>query len=177
MWLDFSLLCFVACCCSSLLFELQRQLCIYMFIPTLCLSQIYTIKNGFICIFISSLVSCCKMANGCLTQFVLDGFQDAVWVAQHAGCCRADLNEVFSHGLTQEHRIKCRNFIHSHRRNFQHLSNLSANNCNIQILSDVKHAKCGIVFHITRLPLHSNVKCTLHDDGKETKLYHFSSLL
>lgn len=67
------------------------------------------------------------MENEFLTQFVLDGFQDAVWIAQHAGCCRADLNEVFSHGLTQEHGVKCCYFINSHWGNFQHLCNLNLN--------------------------------------------------
>lgn len=67
------------------------------------------------------------MENGSLTQFVLDGLQDAVWVAKHAGSSCADLNEVFSHGLTQEHRIECRYFIHSHWRDIEHLSNLSEN--------------------------------------------------
>lgn len=59
-----------------------------------------------------------------VTQFVLDGLQDAVGVAQHAGCCCADLDEVFSHGLTQEHCIECRYFIHSHWSHFQNLSHL-----------------------------------------------------
>lgn len=160
------------------MFELQRQLCIDdMFIPKLCLSQIHTIKNGFICIFISSLVSCCKMANGSLTQFVLDGFQDAVWVAQHAGCCRADLNEVFSHGFTQEHRIKCRHFVHSHWRDFQHLSDLSAKNYNIQIPSDVRHDTAWHRLSYHRVATHHwKVKCTLHGVGKDTKLYHFDSI-
>lgn len=108
--------------------------CIYMFVTcllTFCLSQNYPIKYVSICIvelFTGVYVCvCCKMENESLTQFVLDGFQDAVWVAQHAGCCRADLNEVFSHGLTQEHGVKCRYFIHSHWRNFQHLSDLKEN--------------------------------------------------
>lgn len=106
---------------------------------------------------VSSSLHWCKMANGSLTQFVLDGFQDAVWVAQHAGCCRADLNEVFSHGLTQEHCIKCRYFVHSHWRDFQHLSNLNANNHNIQILSDVKRDSVAPSF-ISR-GCHTSLKC------------------
>lgn len=67
------------------------------------------------------------MENVSLTQLVLDGLQDAVRVAEHARCCCADLNEVFSHGLTQEHGIESRYFIHSHRRDFQHLSDLEEN--------------------------------------------------
>ena len=64
------------------------------------------------------------MENVSRTQFVLDGLQDAVGVAEHARCRCADLNEVFSHGLTQEHRVERRHFIHSHRSHFQHLGDL-----------------------------------------------------
>lgn len=97
----------------------------FLFIPTIHNKKK---KLVFICVFIPSLVSLHKMENGSLTQFILDGLQDAVWVAQHAGCCCADLNEVFSHGLTQEHRVECRYFIHSHRSHFQHFGDLNENN-------------------------------------------------
>lgn len=58
------------------------------------------------------------------TQLVLDGFQNAVRVAQHAGGGRANLNEVFSHRLTQEHGVEGGYLVHPHRRDLQHLGNL-----------------------------------------------------
>lgn len=60
-----------------------------------------------------------------LTQFVLDGLQDAVRVAEHARRCCADLNEVLPHRLALKHGIKRRHFVHPHRSDAQHLGNLN----------------------------------------------------
>lgn len=65
------------------------------------------------------------MEKGFLTQLVLDGLQDAVRVAQHAGGRRADLNEVLSHRLTQKHRVESRYFVDSHWSDLQHFSHLN----------------------------------------------------
>lgn len=128
IWLYFSLF---MCCCLLLQLAVvwiaETSVFIHFCSQSLFMSDIHY-KNVFMCLFISSLLACCKMENDCLTQFVLDGFQDAVGVTQHAGCCRTDLNEIFSHGLTQEHCVKCRYFIHSHWRDFQNLSDLDENN-------------------------------------------------
>lgn len=49
-----------------------------------------------------------------LTQFVLDGLQDAVGVAEHAGRSGADLDVVLSHWLTEEHGVERCYFIDPH---------------------------------------------------------------
>lgn len=64
------------------------------------------------------------------TQFVLDGLQDAVGVAEHARCSCADLNEVFSHGLTQEHCVESGDLVDSHGSDFQHLGDLKEDKLN-----------------------------------------------
>lgn len=59
-----------------------------------------------------------------LTQFVLDGLQDAVGVAEHAGRSGADLDVVLSHRLTEEHGVESRYFINPHWSNAQDLCHL-----------------------------------------------------
>lgn len=59
-----------------------------------------------------------------LTQFVLDGLQDAVGVTEHAGRSGADLDVVLSHWLTQEHGVESRYFINPHWSNAQDLCHL-----------------------------------------------------
>lgn len=109
---------------------LYRLLDIHLLVTIL---FVYPIKKCLLSVLLKSSLMCVcvcyEMENEFLTQFVLDGFQDAVWIAQHARCCRADLNEEFSHGLTQEHGVKCCYFINSHWSNFQHLCNLNLNKC------------------------------------------------
>jgi len=56
---------------------------------------------------------------GCLTRFdsaqcVANSIQNLRRTAQHARRCGADLNEMFSNGLTIEHGIKSRNLVHPH---------------------------------------------------------------
>lgn len=62
-----------------------------------------------------------------LTQFVLDGLQDAVRVAQHARRGGADLDEVLAHRLAQEHGIEGGHLVHPHRRDLKHLGHLTDN--------------------------------------------------
>ncbi len=59
-----------------------------------------------------------------LTQFLLDGLQDAVGVAEHAGRSGADLDVVLSHRLTEEHGVESRYFINPHWSNAQDLCHL-----------------------------------------------------
>lgn len=59
-----------------------------------------------------------------LTQFVLDGLQDAVGVTEHAGRSGADLDVVLSHRLTEEHGVESRYFINPHWSNAQDLCHL-----------------------------------------------------
>lgn len=49
-----------------------------------------------------------------LTQFILDGLQDTVRIAQHAGCSGADLDVVLPHRLPVEHGVERGNLVHSH---------------------------------------------------------------
>lgn len=51
-----------------------------------------------------------------LTQFILDGLQDAVRIAQHAGSSGAHLDVELPHWLAVEHGVKCSHLIHSHGR-------------------------------------------------------------
>lgn len=56
------------------------------------------------------------MVLAVLTQFVLDGVQNAVRVAQHAWRGGAHLDVILPHRLPVEHRVERCHLVHSHWR-------------------------------------------------------------
>lgn len=69
-----------------------------------------------------------------LTQFVLDGLQDAVGVTEHAGRSGADLDVVLSHWLTEEHGVESCYFINPHWSDAEDLCHLQDK---LKITSDI----------------------------------------